>query len=241
MVLKDRSTFRGLITEIVTNSHVVLLLPSGESRRFEMSEVRYAGPAANMPQAKPEAAPEDSDEPKKAEKSASNKKKVKLILDANLPDVTFWAQRVDGDRDSDSPSGFAVLCVADCTTRVMPGEYKFRLALGQGKPKMTKGTFQISGTTRVHGDIVSKRGTRAVGWLVLSLASVVSTGLVYAYATSTSDDNSNYLVGAAVLQLLGFGIGLPLGLTRTVSRSMWRTSSRSPPFSRPILPALWRP
>jgi hypothetical protein len=44
--LKDGSLFRGTITALVAGDHVDLLLLSGETRQFTMSEVAYAGPAA---------------------------------------------------------------------------------------------------------------------------------------------------------------------------------------------------
>src|SRR5579883_414389 len=43
--LKDGSVFRGTITERVPRDHVDLLTPNGQTRRFPMSEVTYAGPA----------------------------------------------------------------------------------------------------------------------------------------------------------------------------------------------------
>src|SRR5207247_10124009 len=46
---KDGGMVRGTISELVRNDHVSISLVSGESRRFSMSDVVYAGPAAAMP------------------------------------------------------------------------------------------------------------------------------------------------------------------------------------------------
>lgn len=47
--LRDGGMLRGTITEHVPDSHVSILLPSGESRRVPASDVLWAGPAAEMP------------------------------------------------------------------------------------------------------------------------------------------------------------------------------------------------
>ena len=49
VVLQDGSMFRGTISELVANDHVVIILVSGESKRFASSAVRYAGPASGAP------------------------------------------------------------------------------------------------------------------------------------------------------------------------------------------------
>ena len=206
---------RGVITESITGSHVVIQLPNGESRRFEMSEVRYAGPASGMPQPKPEPEVGEGDEPKKPKAPQSDVGKVSLRLESKTHDVTFWAQRVDGDRyrDQNSPSGFFLLCLAPCTTKVTPGSYRFAVAVGRGKYAPVDDIVRISKPLRLRGEVDSKGGTRAFGWVFLGISSALALGLAIQSQNTTSNESA-YLFSAVVFQVLGLGLGLPAGLVR---------------------------
>jgi hypothetical protein len=64
--LKDGSFFRGTILELVADDHVVLRLSSGETKRFAMDDVKYAGSAADEPKTRRSAESGGADGPARA-------------------------------------------------------------------------------------------------------------------------------------------------------------------------------
>src|SRR5262245_37595241 len=62
VLLKNGGMLRGTISELVPGEFVAITIGSGEVRKLPMSDVRYAGPASQMPAA--QTAPETDSETK---------------------------------------------------------------------------------------------------------------------------------------------------------------------------------
>lgn len=67
--LKNGGMVRGSILELVPDSFVVVELKNGETRRFEMSEVEYAGPEDRFEPARPTESPSPEPTARESEKA----------------------------------------------------------------------------------------------------------------------------------------------------------------------------
>jgi hypothetical protein len=121
VLLKNGDLFRGTIAQRL-QSHTMIVLVTGETKRFEASEVRYAGPAEQLPgpeddaaapPAEDESGVDDDDEsqeqdPEEGETSEEpGPKRHALYFTANGRRATLLARTATGGH-------FSPLCQAPC-------------------------------------------------------------------------------------------------------------------------------
>ena len=195
--LKDGSLFRGTITALVAGDHVDLLLPSGETRQFAMSDVTYAGPAASAAPAAP--APVTSSPPVEPAYTVTGRK-VAVHVEADEPGMQLLVKAgqgvVSGGGYSFGGGGFvyggrvtdyAVLCSAPCESRMPAGTHQLALSRASGGVLAVDPPVEIERASTLKPHIESRKGIRAAGLLIL-IASV--TGGLVLIGTSTHDRTS---------------------------------------------------
>jgi hypothetical protein len=195
--LKDGSLFRGTITALVAGDHVDLLLPSGQTRQFAMSDVAYAGPAPSAAPAAP--APVTSSPPVEPAYTVTGRK-VAVHVEADEPGMQLLVKAgqgvVSGGGYSFGGGGFvyggrvtdyAVLCSAPCDLGMPAGTHHLALSRGSGGVLAVDPPVEIEQASTLKAHIESRRGIRVAGLLIL-LSGVVG-GLVL-IGTSTSNQTT---------------------------------------------------
>jgi hypothetical protein len=181
--LKNGGLVRGTISELIPDDAVVIVTLSGETRRFPMAEVEYAGPEKR--EAAP--APAAKDEPKPSAEPAATEEDepagVALRLESTDHEVEFFA-KLDGA----SGYEFNSLCKAPCDTRLDPGNYTFALGEpGTKDPLEAEPVLRVTGPGTVRGKYRSRAGLRTAGGLTLFVGSIV--GIVL-WATATKEEEA---------------------------------------------------
>ncbi len=195
--LKDGSLFRGTITALVAGDHVDLLLPSGETRQFAMSEVAYAGPAAAAAPAAP--APVPSSPPVEPAYTVTGRK-VAVHVEADEPGMQLLVKAgqgvVSGGGYSFGGGGFvyggrvtdyAVLCSAPCDLGMPAGIHHLALSRASGGVLAVDPPVEIEQASTLKAHIESRKGVRVAGILILTTGIVGGLVLI---GTSTSDQTT---------------------------------------------------
>jgi hypothetical protein len=233
--LKDGSLFRGTITALVAGDHVDLLLPSGQTRTFAMSEVAYAGPAPSAAPAAP--APVTSSPPVEPAYTVTGRKVAvhveadehgtQLLVKAGQGVVSGvgFAFGAGGLAYGGRVTDYAVLCSAPCDLGMPAGTHQLALSRGNGGVLAVDPPVDIEQASTLKAHIESRKGIRVAGILIL-ITGVVG-GLVL-IGTSTSDqttcdpgfgcsttkeiDSTRFGAGLAVLTL-GTIVGIVMMVT----------------------------
>jgi hypothetical protein len=201
VVLKDGSRFRGAITELVPRDHVVILLPSGESRRYEMGQVEYAGPAA---QASAPAAPDQREESPAGGGITVTSQRADVHVASDQHDVqllvrtgqgvssglgTAWTGRGVGTFSYYSASrDYGVVCTAPCDARMPMGTpLHLAIAAGGGGVVEPREPVTIQGPSNLDLHLVSHRSARVGGWVLFAASLMVGSLLI---ATSPNGDGT---------------------------------------------------
>lgn len=180
--LRDGGMVRGTIAELVPGDHVVIVLPTGETRRFEASLVEYAGAASAAPaQVAPAGAvPPPIVEPGRTAPAPTGFTEVsrghaRLRLVSDTSGITF--HRVTGSATATAwgPGGAAVasarsfdrLCAAPCEVDGSVGIQELALSIGTDDPIPVRDPVSIGGDATLNGVYTSRSGLRAAGWVTL--------------------------------------------------------------------------
>ena len=226
--------YRGTIAEMVPGDHVVIVLITGETKRFSMSDVVSSGPVAAPPATPPIAASAPPAPPPPPSAPADDR--VALTLESDRADVAFsvktgqtnfegvgWGGRgpvfVGGEASS-----YSTLCTAPCTAKLPRGSYHVGVsehAKAVIEPKPQPVTIPGPGTLRVtHTSYAVFRGVGAV----IALGSLVGGIYLLVDAENGSQDcSSGYCVKAANSTELAEGSvllagGLLIGILMMVTR-----------------------
>jgi hypothetical protein len=186
VVLKDGSRVRGTLSELMKGQYVVIVLVSGEVKRFEWNEIEFAGSEANAPAAtapreqnfEDEELDDDSTEAAARAGRQSGKRvrplvivkaeEVELQLDAAESDVTFHVSTAMAVGSGGSARGYDRICTAPCTASMAAGTYTFGLSRGTDDPVEVDERVTVSGDrARLTGELNSRAGVRGLGWGML--------------------------------------------------------------------------
>jgi hypothetical protein len=222
--LKDGSIYRGTIVELVPGDHVDIVLPSGQTRRFPMSDVAYAGAATPHEDVPAAAASPPAPAPSAAGEHAP---KAELHLEANERDVQFLVRVGQGEASGfgyvwggggfvsfvGHSRQYALICTAPCDGELPNGIHRLALSLRGGKAIEAEDPVELEGPATLRGTYECRAGTRAVGWVLfgLSLAAGTLIAATSVRTTYTCDvdgfcSTDKRIVGAQ----LGAGVGIML-------------------------------
>src|SRR5262245_33034006 len=163
---------------------VAIMLVTGEIRRVAMSEVEYAGPAANAPGLEP-GAPDDG--------------KVKVKLTALQKDLTYYipygksvatsvGASVGGGggfgvgvgvgASGGSQTNFARICIAPCVVSLPRGNHRLAVGSGDDPPVVFDDPIAIDHALTVEGNYRSYSGVRFAGRMVSLAALAVGVAVI---------------------------------------------------------------
>ena len=221
--LKDGSLFRGTITALVAGDHIDLLLPSGQTRQFAMSEVAYAGPAPSAAPAAP--APVTSSGPVEPAYTVTGRK-VAVHVEADEPGTQLLVKAgqgvvsgvgysfgggafVYGGRVMD----YAALCSAPCDLGMPVGTHHLALSRGSGGV-LAVDPVEIEQASTLKAHIESRKGIRVAGLLILTAGVVGGLVLIgtsisdqttcdpgFGCSTTREVDSTRFGIGLAVLSV----------------------------------------
>lgn len=158
---KDGSVFRGTITERVPGDHVDLLMPSGQTRRFPMSAVTFAGPATRS-----EGGPEPA-VTVRAEKVdvhvASDQPDVQLLVRVGQSEAVGWSYHgsiaLEGRQ-------YAIVCTAPCDAQLPAGLQRLALSQHGGGAVESDDPVELRGPSTLYAHYDSHAAIRTVGWVL---------------------------------------------------------------------------
>ncbi|HJL16772.1 MAG TPA: hypothetical protein RMH99_14005 [Sandaracinaceae bacterium LLY-WYZ-13_1] len=209
VMTRDGGMMRGTIVEHVPNSHVVLQMPTGETRRIDGSWVTYAGPASGAPDA---AAPGTS----------SGRGGVRLRLEADQPRTTFHLLTGTATATAWGPGGTAFarahafdrLCTAPCETSLPTGTQRLGLSVGDGDA-IAAPSVDIPGPGTLVGTYTDNTGIRVAGWTLFGVGAATGIGIMlvplFDENLLLSDDLWIFVGVGAGIAILAAAIGAPLG------------------------------
>ncbi len=221
--LKDGSLFRGTITELVPKDHVDLLLASGQTRRFSMRDVVYAGAAASAPGAtQGSAAAGAAEAATEAAGSPAN-----LHVEANLPDVQLLAPTTQSSMSGSgfSPGGqtvyfgaqrkdYAIACTAPCDVQISQGVHRLALSHAGGPAIEADAPVEVKGPGTLHATYTSRQSTRTAGLVFFLLGVGGGSALVLNGALngpSSCDPESDFCIHDPDYTQMALGLVLVLG------------------------------
>jgi hypothetical protein len=252
--LKDGSMYRGTIAELVANDHVVIVLANGETRRFEMKDVTFAGPPPSEPAPLPAPPPPPPPPPPVAGAAAAalsnGGSRADLSLEANEEGVTYQLKVGQSDFAgvgfagnravylTGQASEYSTICVAPCKSSLPLGAHYIGLSQGDGRVVQPSEPVTISGPGKLDGTYTSNLGIRITG-AVIALGSV-GVGLAVMMSGYRSQEdctadgiciktNDNSVMGAGVgIMLAGGLVGTILLFIRDTAEITFTPAASSP-------------
>lgn len=203
--LRNGGMYRGTISELVPDDHVVIVTVTGRSERFDMKDVKYAGPASQAPAAAPA---------RGVAGASTHGPGVQLVVKADQAGITLY--RKNPGHVARTPGGKAVawgytkVCTAPCKASVSPGVE--RLALGfEDKEPLAVPAFKLpAGRTQIQVHYERKSGTRVAGWILFGIGISAGTTMMVlstkkcstnSCSSGNKSDTGLLLGGAAVVAL----------------------------------------
>jgi hypothetical protein len=209
VLLQNGDLFRGTIAEKVS-THTTIVLLTGETRRFEAAQIRYAGPAEQLPKSEPAPAPAPAPAPEPAPapvaQSPDDTQKVQsLYFTANRPGAVLFTQ----DQDS---LGFRELCEAPCQRNLPEGPYTLAAKADNGS-FIGQQQLMLNYPANVDLHYRSRAGLRGVG-RTLAIGSAVAAVVVFAIDINDSDEEPGLATTATV------GLAVPALITGLILLSI---------------------
>jgi hypothetical protein len=206
----------------VTGDHVELRLASGESRRFAMVDVAYAGAAADQPGAAPQ---------------TSTGERPFVTVDASEARIHFESTTPDTDlhvrTEEETVSGLAWggrgptvyaavargylrICGAPCDATLPAGTHRLALSFKGRSPVEPAGAVTIDGSSTLRGTYVDRRAAREGGWALLGIAVAAGTALMVAGELhATQDCSSESFTGSCISEPAPSGSLIAAGVAVT--------------------------
>jgi hypothetical protein len=191
--LRDGSMFRGTIAELVAHDHVDIVLSSGQTRRFPLADVTYAGPSAASTAAPPSPPPPPPPPPPPSGAPqplvGMRGPRAELRLEANDSDVEFHVRTGTaqlqgvgwGGRNSYSFVGqeavYSTICAAPCEASLPTGSHHIGLSHNGKGVIEAEEPVVITGPGTLRGTYTSHMGLRVAG-LLLEIGSVVAGSVI---------------------------------------------------------------
>jgi hypothetical protein len=213
--LKSGAMYRGTISELVPDDHVEIVLVSGQTKRFPLADVDYAGPDNRAAPAAPPAqggVVSGEAPPERAARLAFRAEGDDRITLHQVTGSTYGVvvgYRMFGGWEGHS---FKMLCTAPCATRLEPSTYEFALSRGEGRPVITSRVEVPPGPSTLQASYTSRARLRAGGIAVLVMTVGVSLALFLIPFVSPSKecDSSGYCFNHYDLTAAYAGVGVML-------------------------------
>lgn len=176
------------------NSHVTLMLPAGDPRRFPMDRVAYAGPKEGLPAAS--SSPKAASQAAAARRDEADHVVLRFHADDDTTSLHVYSFMPESGRpDEHSFAADQRLCIGSCVISVPKGRYRFSVSGKHDHLELIPGSFDIHGDAKLSGEYHSHRGMRVGGWVLFGVS--LPVGLLAAVDAETREG-----------RILGAGVGL---------------------------------
>jgi hypothetical protein len=231
--LKNGGLLRGNISELVPGGTVTIVTMTGGTRTFNMSEVAYAGPAAQDPQAAPAQAPAAAPPPPAPPQPyvTVHAAEARIQFHSVEEDTTFYrrsgAAYAEGHygwaRVSSVAKGYERICTAPCEASLPSG--RETIAFGHDnddEPKELDSVTLPPGNSLVSLSFKDRGGVRTAGVVTMVAGAALGVTLLALLYVDQKDgchgcDNDAratrdtiYLLGGGAAFGIAFGVGIPL-------------------------------
>jgi hypothetical protein len=239
--LKNGGLVRGTIAELIPSDYVVIVSLSGETKRFPMSEVEYAGPADEQPRTYPEpetaaSAPVPASPAPPATRAAVtvHAAEARVTLTSE-PDVrTFHRQSATATVGNAADGfvgvkGYDELCTSPCEVSMAAGTTTLAVSKPGGQVVGAAPVTIPSGHSEVHAVWVDNEGTRSTGRVLMGVG-IAGAVAVLGVAVASGSNDTGMLVGlvtGTVGTSVVFGIGV--GLASTSDSAKFEVRSAAAP------------
>jgi hypothetical protein len=205
--LKDGSLYRGTIVELVAGDHVDLRLPSGDVKRWAMTDVSYAGETSRSPVP---SAPREAAAPRPLVTVEAGEARVHFESDTPETDLHIrthdatvtgagWGAR-GGFVYGAVAHGYDHVCAAPCDATLATGTHRLALSYRGKAPVEPEDAVTLRGPSTIRGTYVDKSGTRIAGWVVVIGSLVGGSALLFASFQSTQDCSLQSVTGSCTKQ-----------------------------------------
>jgi hypothetical protein len=227
--LKNGGMLRGTISELVPNDYVVIVTLSGESKRFSMSDVQYAGPAAEertypapapvapapAPVAPAPAPTRVDDEGDARPEITVHAEEARVSLTSEPSGHTFHKRTSSAVVRAGSAvavgEGYREMCTAPCEVSIASGTYSFGVSEPGESPVAAEAVTVPPGRSELHATYNDNSGVRIAGGVVLAAGLVGGLGLTLASLDGGSGElDTGLLIASTGVMCGGIVIGFAL-------------------------------
>jgi hypothetical protein len=235
---------------MVPNDYVVIVTVTGESKRLAMSDVQYAGPAAEEPRSypEPEAAvppPAAKPAPKRVDDDDDVKPEItlhaeeaRLKLTSEPTGHTFHKRTSSAVVTSGSASavgaGYREMCTTPCEVSIGAGTYTFGVSEPGEPPVASEPVAVPPGNSELHASYNDRSGVRTAG-IVIGVASAIVGGGLMVAAISGDEMSTGLLYAGTGVFCGGFLIGYSLLLVKDSAEVEVRQAQHGEPERRDAL------
>ena len=228
VVLYDGTLVRGTILEVSPQSHVIIRTASGETRRFDAAQVRYAGPSdqapattmggATMGSPPPPPPPGTTAAPATLSTPATTPASngdlpIRIVDDGEGLTLKLLIGTAYGSAGAYSLAmySFRTICTAPCVGSLPQGSHQLVVTNARGRDYGVRGPVMITPGAELHLGIESRRRARGimagVGAL-LAIGGFVTMGVLIGsgYDFLDAGVTAGYAVGATGLLIGVFGL-----------------------------------
>jgi len=230
---KDGGVFRGTITERVPRDHVDLLMPSGQTRRFKLSDVSYAGPVSSEGGGPP--APGGAE--RVGVHVSADQPDVQLLVRVGQSEATGWSYHgaiaLEGRQ-------YAIVCTAPCDVQLPAGLQRLAISQHGGGAVEADDPVDLRGSSTLYAHYDSHAAIRAVGWVIgagSAIGGIVIMVLAFDFSCSQSDQQAGkcsfvnagqFIAGLAVAIVGGIVGGIMAGVGDHATIQLVPTMSSGP-------------
>jgi hypothetical protein len=229
---KDGAVFRGTITERVPSDHVDLLMPSGQTRRFKMGDVSYAGAAS-----RPEGGGGEPTVNKVDVHVAADQPDVQLLVRVGQSEATGWSYHgaiaLEGRQ-------YAIVCTAPCDAQLPAGLQRLALSQHGGTAVESDDPVDLRGPATLYTHYDSHAAVRTVGWVIgfgSGVGGIIIMVLSFDFNCSQAQQQAGqcnfvntgqFIAGLAVAIVGGIVGGIMAGVSDHATIQLVPTMSSSP-------------
>jgi hypothetical protein len=226
---KDGAVFRGTITENVPRDHVDLLMPNGQTRRFNMSDVTYSGPASRPQGGGGGGSPGGAEG--MPVHVTSDQPDVQLLVRVGQSEATGWSYRgaiaLEGRQ-------YAIVCTAPCDAQLPAGLQRLAISEHGGTAVESDDPVDLRGPSTLYTHYDSRAGIRAVGWVIgfgSGIGGIVIMVLSFNFNCQQGQqclDTGQFIAGLAVAVVGGIIGGIMAGVGDHATIQLVPTTTSSP-------------
>jgi hypothetical protein len=192
--LKNGGFVRGTIGELIPSESVSIVTTTGETKRYAMVDVGYAGPERDAPaiqgtETATTPSPSVVEPPKQPTVSATARpvtatSKEVTVTFSSTPDGATFYRKANATTTLIGPNTFermnqSVICTAPCASKLPIGTHALSMSYRDSPPLAGESVRISENGANVHGTYISRANTRLAGLITLATGFVTGAAVSY--------------------------------------------------------------